>query len=113
MKFNISELKRTFVNNKKVVENYFFMTLLLVLNSFFGLYWVALFFGTLLFYQHYLAILKLKHVNKAVLVFIATEAYLVEVAAESVNNGSLQINESRKHGDIFGCSFSSRWRNYL
>ena len=37
MKFNISELKRTFVNNKKVVENYFFMTLLLVLNSFFGL----------------------------------------------------------------------------
>ena len=37
MKFNISELKKTFVNNKKVVENYFFMTLLLVLNSFFGL----------------------------------------------------------------------------
>ena len=24
MKFNISELKKTFVNNKKVVENYFF-----------------------------------------------------------------------------------------
>ena len=37
MKFNISELKKTFINNKKVVENYFFMTLLLVLNSFFGL----------------------------------------------------------------------------
>ena len=37
MKFNISELKKTFINNKKVVENYFFMTLILILNSFFAL----------------------------------------------------------------------------
>ncbi|MEB3004921.1 oligosaccharide flippase family protein [Capnocytophaga sp. G2] len=37
MRNRINLLLRTIKNNKKVIENYFFMTLLLVLNSFFGL----------------------------------------------------------------------------
>lgn len=37
MRNHLQELKKIFINNKKIAENYFFMTLLLVLNSFFGL----------------------------------------------------------------------------
>ena len=37
MRFKLLWLKNTFISNKKIAENYFFMTLLLVLNSFFGL----------------------------------------------------------------------------
>lgn len=37
MRNHLQEFKKIFINNKKIVENYFFMTLLLVLNSFFGL----------------------------------------------------------------------------
>lgn len=37
MRNHLQEFKKIFINNKKIAENYFFMTLLLVLNSFFGL----------------------------------------------------------------------------
>ena len=37
MKLTIHKICNSIKNNKKVIENYFFMTLLLVLNSFFGL----------------------------------------------------------------------------
>ena len=37
MRKHLQEFKKIFINNKKIAENYFFMTLLLVLNSFFGL----------------------------------------------------------------------------
>lgn len=37
MRNYLQEFKKIFINNKKIAENYFFMTLLLVLNSFFGL----------------------------------------------------------------------------
>ncbi len=37
MRFKLLWLQNTFISNKKIAENYFFMTLLLVLNSFFGL----------------------------------------------------------------------------
>ena len=37
MKLTIHKICNSVKNNKKVIENYFFMTLLLVLNSFFGL----------------------------------------------------------------------------
>ena len=37
MRNHLQELKKIFINNKKIAENYFFMTLLLILNSFFGL----------------------------------------------------------------------------
>jgi polysaccharide biosynthesis protein len=37
MRNHLQEFKKIFTNNKKIAENYFFMTLLLVLNSFFGL----------------------------------------------------------------------------
>ena len=37
MRNRINLLLRTIKNNKKVIENYFFMTLLLVLNSYFAL----------------------------------------------------------------------------
>lgn len=37
MRNHLQEFKKIFINNKKIAENYFFMTLLLILNSFFGL----------------------------------------------------------------------------
>ena len=37
MRNHLQEFKKIFINNKKIAENYFCMTLLLVLNSFFGL----------------------------------------------------------------------------